>query len=85
MEDDHCPFKVSVERERVELLAECLASIPVWARELILLHYVDGVSLLAIARGAGVHVNTAYKWHRRAIERMRYQLRKRRIRGSEDL
>lgn len=85
MDEEHCPFRLTVERERVELLGECLASIPAWARELILIHYVDGVTLAEIARRARVNVRTVYKWHARAINRIKHQLTKRRIRGSADL
>ena len=83
--DEVCPFRLTVARERVEVLAECLGAMPMWARELILRHYVDGVSLAGIARTAGVDVRTVYKWHRRAIRGMRRELAARSITRSVDI
>ena len=80
-----CPFLRVAGAQRVRLLAERLASLPAWQRELILLHYEDGVPLSAIAVGAGVSVQTVSKWHRRALDRMQSQLAERCITESSQM
>jgi len=80
-----CPFLLVAGAERVRVLAGCLASLEPWQRELLLLHYQDGLSLSAIAEEAGVSVQLVSKLHRRALAEMQSQLAELSIMGSSQI
>lgn len=58
-------------REQKEVLWQKVRSLPAEEQRILLLHYRDGLTLRAIADQTGRHINTIYKHHRAALQKLR--------------
>lgn len=80
-----CPDSPVTGEQRGRLLAECLAELPGDQRELLLLHYADGVELRLIALRRGVTAKTVSQWHGSALAAMRARLADRGVTRFDNL
>lgn len=67
-------FEVAEDAELRRILGEELSRLPVEAREMLRLRYVEGLGIASIAQRLGVSVETVRSRRRRALERMRQRL-----------
>jgi RNA polymerase sigma factor (sigma-70 family) len=64
-----------IDRARVrQAIAAAAAELPERARQVITMHYGDGLTLAEISERFGVHSHTASKWHIDAIRELRRRL-----------
>ncbi|MEE3380684.1 MAG: sigma-70 family RNA polymerase sigma factor [Succiniclasticum sp.] len=68
---EETPETECLRRDQKEVLWQEVRKLPPEEQRILVLHYRDGLPLREIADRTGRHINTIYKYHRRALQKLR--------------